>query len=274
MLNLLKQNILFDSHCHLNDEQFDIDRAAVIKEAVAAGVEKIVDVSVDFASFEHAQSYYAQFSESLLPTLGIHPELTIPGSDLYDKNINEDSLGSITAKLEQLFSQNKTIQVVGECGLDYYWLEKSVKDKAEREKIKTLQQDLFKVQLDLAVKYRLPVTVHARNAHKEAIEILAEYADKVKIVMHSFTGTYIQASEILEMGMLIGINGIVTYPSAGELAAAVKKIIKEKKAESVKQLYTAGIVLETDAPYLSLQQKRGNRNEPSSIKLLSEILVA
>src|SRR3990167_8586052 len=107
MLNLLKQNILFDSHCHLNDEQFDIDRAAVIKEAVAAGVEKIVDVSVDFASFEHAQSYYAQFSESLLPTLGIHPELTIPGSDLYDKNINEDSLGSITAKLEQLFSQNK-----------------------------------------------------------------------------------------------------------------------------------------------------------------------
>jgi TatD DNase family protein len=273
MEELLKQNKLFDSHCHLSDSKFDHDRDEVISQARKAGLAGIADVAVDLNSYSKIKSYSTEHPGFIIPGIGFHPELLIPGSDLYDPGLNETEIAKLTEEMEVILASDKSVGLVGECGLDYYWLKKSVQKEDVFQRIKTLQQKLFTSQLKLAVKHELPVSVHARDAHADAMRLLAEYSAKVTVIMHSFTGDYAQASEILEAGMFIGINGIVTYPSAKVLREGLKQIISEKRVSSIPELYAAGIILETDSPYLTPQQKRGSKNTPDSVGIIAEFLL-
>ena len=137
---------------------------------------------------------------------------------------------------------NQDIVAIGEIGLDYSRLEDD-----QLEVINT-QRRLFKKQIELANAYDLPVVIHSRDATVDTLEILREM--KPKGVWHSFTGTDTELVEISDLGLYIGINGIVTFPSAKTLAATVSDMPLER------------LIIETDCPFLAPQEYRGQRCEP------------
>ncbi len=263
---------LIDSHAHLSDKAFDADRAEVIGRASAAGVTKIVDAGTDIGSSRKILAYYPEFKEQLLPAAGIHPEILIPGSDLYKPEVGEQEIPQMLKEVDQLLAEHPEIFMVGECGLDYYWLEKNVTDQDKLEEIKILQTMLLRGHLQLAEKYNKPVTVHCRNAFDDMLSLFREFFGKISGVMHSFTYGPEEAEKVWDAGWMIGINGIVTYPSANNLRDFILDRIKVAQVSDPSGLYQAGIVLETDAPYLGLEPNRSARNEPEAVKRLFEYL--
>lgn len=262
------QNFLFDSHCHLYDKQFDNDRENVIKNAIQSGVQKIVDVATDVESAKKILDYSARFSKNILPTVGIHPEVFVPGSDLYKETLDSGWIDSQILEIDNLLKSNPgKFFMIGECGMDLYWLKKNNVSAEVFEHSKKFQSELFTRQVELAKTYGLPLTVHSREALDDCLAILDKYSD-VKAIMHSFTGDYEQAKKILDQGLAIGINGIITYSSAQELRSTIQKIVGTVK-EPV-DLYNKHIYLETDSPYLGVGELRGKRNQPKIINLLFE----
>jgi TatD DNase family protein len=127
---------------------------------------------------------------------------------------------------------------------------------------------LLRGHLQLAEKYQKPVTVHCRNAFNDTTALFREFFGKVRGVMHSFTYGLEEAEKVWELGWMIGINGIVTYPSASNLRDFILNKLKVAQISTPSELYKAGIVLETDAPYLSPEPERAKRNEPEAVKRL------
>jgi|GEM_PF-845201 len=296
--DLIQQYKLFDSHCHLNNKEFNKDRTRVIQQAFQQGIEAIIDVGMDIRSSQKSIEItsHQQFQDKIFSTIGIHPEVFIPGSDLYEEN--EIDLENIINELTEFISHNlKYIAFIGETGLDYYWLEKNTNiDNEIMGRAKSRQQQMFLRHIELARKFNLPLTIHSRSSVDDCINLIID--KNVKGVFHSLTpdelarGTifdqkkifYDQVNTILEMGFFIGINGIITYKSAKILREVFTKVIKEKTQQQkveptiihiVENLYNAGFVLETDSPLLkpsgftSLQKKR---NEPGAVKVILEFL--
>ena len=221
--------MLVDTHLHLINENYDI--AEVINRAKKAGVEKLVvsgaDIEDNFLNIEKLEKY-----KNVFFTCGYHPEVA--------NKVGENEL----KKLEKLL-ENDRVVAVGEIGLDYYY-GKENKDK---------QKELFKKQLDLAKKHKLPVVIHTRDAFLDTFNILKEY--KLTGVIHCFSGSKEIAVQYIELGYLLGIGGVVTFKNSN-----LKNVLKEIGLEN--------IVLETDSPYLS--PDRGNKNEPANIKTIAEFI--
>lgn len=225
-------NFFCDTHAHVYKEYYD-DIDLVLKNAKDVNVSLIVNSAVDKNSAVEVLDLCSKY-DCFYATLGIHPEY----SKIY--------LTSDLEYIEENLLCNKVI-AVGEIGLDYHY------DDYDKDS----QIQLFRKQLDLAVKYNLPVIIHSRDAVMDTINILSEY--NVKGVIHSFSGSYEVAMQYIKMGFLLGLNGVVTFKNCN---------MKDYLAN----IDLSNIVLETDSPYLTPVPYRGKRNEPNNIVNIADFL--
>ena len=221
------KHYLTDTHAHIYSEEFDKDRRDVVFNAHKAGVKKILLPNIDSTSIEGMLKLAKKYPHNIFPMMGLHPTSV---EDDFEKELNivEEWLGK-----EKFYA-------VGEIGIDLYW-DKTFLDE---------QIIAFEKQIDLALKHDLPIVIHARESFDKIFEILdRKYVPELRGVFHSFTGTIEQAKKITtEYKFYIGINGIITFKNS-------------HLPEVVKDIDVKHILLETDAPYLSPEPKRGKRNE-------------
>ena len=227
---------LVDTHCHLNFEVFDNEHSKIIIDAGRFGVKMIINPAVDVVSSQDVVKMADQ-NQNIFAAIGVHPNETM--------SWNEDSL----IILENL-ALNKKVVAIGEIGLDYY------RDRSPREK----QLQVLEKQLDLAAKFNLPVIIHNRAANQDILSILEAWQSSLVAqdsplaespgVLHSFSADYETAVRGLDRNFFLGVTGPITFPSAREL----REIVSEIPLES--------LLLETDAPFLAPQPRRGKRNEP------------
>lgn len=227
--------MLTDTHTHLNAEQFDEDRDLVIQRALEQGVTRIVNVGFNRetipSSIELAERY-----EFIYSTVGWHPQ---DAKDMRDEDL---------AWIEELCSHEKVV-AIGEIGLDYYW-DTSPKD---------VQQEVFRKQIRLARKLKMPIVIHNRDAHADVVRILQEEnAAEVGGIMHCFSGSWETAKQCLDMNFYISFGGPVTFKNA-----------KQPK-EVLAQVPLDRLLVETDAPYLTPHPFRGKRNETGYVRLVAE----
>ena len=220
---------LIDTHCHLNDEQYDADVAEVIERAHSAGVLWLVNIGYDVDSSRKAIGQ-ASLHPSVKATVGIHP---------HDA---KTATKSALAKLRELAAREEVI-AFGEIGLDYYY------DNSPRD----IQREAFRQQMELAKSLKLPVVIHSRDATKDTLEILREYAP-LQGIMHCFSGSFETAQICMDLGMYMAFGGAITFKNANRLREVVAKVPWE------------WIVVETDCPYLTPEPFRGRRNEPAHLQ--------
>lgn len=239
--------ILIDTHTHLYEEQFDIDRTTMIERAISSDVAKLIIPNVDTTTIQPMLDIVKQFPNNIFPMIGLHPcyvkqatykqELAIMEKYLFSKPMTNDS---------QLMTN---FVAVGEIGIDLHW------DKTTL----AIQKEAFEIQCDWAIEKKLPVAIHARESTYVLIEILKKRKQNPSGVFHCFTGSLEEAKEIIKLGFYLGIGGVVTYKNT-HLRETLKHIPLDK------------IVLETDAPYLPPVPYRGKRNESAYTKIVAETL--
>ncbi|MFD9628700.1 TatD family hydrolase [Peribacillus muralis] len=227
--------MLFDTHVHVNADQFNEDLEEVIQRAKEAGVNNMVVVGFDRPTIKRAMELVETY-DFMYAAVGWHPVDAI--------DMTEDDLRWI----EELSSHPKVV-AIGEMGLDYHW-DKSPKD---------VQVEVFRKQIRLAKKVGLPIVIHNREATADIVKILKEEeASSVGGIMHCFSGSAETALECINMNFYISLGGPVTFKNAKkpkEVAAAVP---------------LDRLLIETDCPYLAPHPFRGKRNEPSYVKLVAE----
>lgn len=274
--SLIDKNILFDSHCHLNDSSFDADRDAVVQNAIHNETEKIFDIGINFESSKNAIENSIKYPNTIA-SIGIDMETLIPGSDIFE--ISTESVFEQFGQLENLLVQNKNhVGMIGETGVDNYWLQQQNATLSSKRILDSLelQKLLFKMHIKLAQKYSLPLTIHSREATDICLQIL-DHEDYANGVFHSLTphknmdenDYYNLSMTILERGIYIGVNGIVTFKNAHTIRNTYMKILQERTGKSsnfeVSDWYSSGFVFETDSPFLAPEGMRGTRNEPKNI---------
>ncbi len=231
--------MLIDTHCHLNFEAFDKDRAVVLERAKQAGVAAVINPGTHLRDSRQVVALSEEIPE-LYAAIGFHP------------NDAADCDEAALAQLKQLSSAPKVV-AVGEIGLDYYW------DEAPRP----VQWAVFENQLALAKEIDRPVIIHQRDSAADTMAILRQWAaDRIRpgLVLHSFSGDQAMAEEAVDLGFYIGISGPVTFKNARELPNIVASLPANR------------LIVETDAPFLSPHPYRGKRNEPARVKLIAERL--
>ncbi|MCM3006897.1 TatD family hydrolase [Priestia koreensis] len=227
--------MLFDTHVHLNAEQYDEDLQEVIDRALEAGVENMVVVGFDEETINKAMELVERY-DFLYASVGWHP---VDAIDMTDEHL---------AWLEELAAHPKVV-ALGEMGLDYHW-DKSPKD---------VQKEVFRKQIRLARKVNLPIIIHNRDATEDVVEILSEENVKeVGGIMHCFTGSLEVAKQCMDMNMYISYGGPVTFKNA------------KKPKEVVVDIPLDRLLIETDCPYLTPHPHRGKRNEPGYVSLVAE----
>lgn len=219
-----------DTHAHLYDEAFDSEEDAAIERAISSGVDRIIFPDIDSQTRDLMFAIADRHPGSVFPCLGLHP--TSVGKD-WEKDM-ADVEGYISRK----------IYAIGEIGMDCYWSKEFIKE----------QQEVFRIQLELADKLHLPVIIHSRESTELIINTLKECRHlNLKGVFHAFSGSVETFRELQRLGdWYIGIGGVLTYKKASI-------------AETVKEIPLERILLETDSPYLTPVPFRGKRNESSYI---------
>ncbi|MCL6571788.1 MAG: TatD family hydrolase [Bacillus sp. (in: Bacteria)] len=227
--------MLFDTHVHLNATQYDEDLQEVISRAQNEGVTNMVVVGFDRPTILKAMELADNY-EFIYACIGWHP---VDAIDMTEKDLEW---------IEELTAHPKVV-AIGEMGLDYHW------DKSPKE----IQQEVFRKQIRLAKKVKLPIVIHNREATADIMAILKEEgAEEVGGIMHCFSGSPVIAKECVKMNFYISLGGPVTFKNA--------KRPKEVAAE----IPLDSLLIETDCPYLAPHPYRGKRNEPSYIKLVAE----
>lgn len=217
---------IVDTHCHLDLEAFDGDRAEVFQRALSAGVHTMILIGYNPERWRTTADLCSQHGY-LRRTVGVHPN---------DAQIWDDQM---SARLRGEIEASRPV-AIGEIGLDFY----RSADNAKQ------QRCAFVAQLEIAAEFNLPVVIHQRAAEDEVIKILADVRPRSG-VMHCFTGNQGYAERCLDLGLYLGIGGVVTYPRSNEIRDAVAAAPLDR------------LVLETDAPFLAPQVQRGKRNESS-----------
>lgn len=223
---------IIDTHAHFNDPKFDGYREELLNSLPSLGVEKIINCGCSDITSLDCIALAEKYPH-IYAAVGYHP-CSVTG----DINI---------MAIEKMLSHEKVV-AVGEIGLDYYW------DKTYI----TEQKAAFRLQLELAKKHDMPVIIHDRDAHADTMEIIREY--RPKGVFHCFSGSVETARELVKMGIYIGIGGVLTFKNSRKLKEVAADIPLEY------------ILLETDAPYLSPEPKRGKTNNSSLIIYVAEAL--
>lgn len=226
-----------DTHTHIYTEEFNDDRAEVVQRAQNAGAVKLFLPNIDESSIEPMLKLCAQYPKLCYPMMGLHPT-ELPANPW-----------PLLEQMEQkLHAHGNPYIAVGEVGIDLYW------DKSRcNEQIAVLRH-----QAEWAVRFHLPLMIHARAAHRELVDTLRPLADDLTGVFHCFGGTADEAHELLSTfcGFSLGIGGVLTFKKSKLPASLHAEVPLER------------IVVETDAPYLAPTPHRGERNEPSYIPLI------
>jgi len=224
---------LVDSHCHLDNEDFNPDRGEVIERALAAGVERMVSIgSGDGPPDLEVAVRLADQHSCVLATVGVHPHDASKATDETYK------------RLADLLKHPKVI-ALGEIGLDYHY------DHSARE----VQRDVFVDQMRVASDARKPIVIHTREAWDDTFALLEEHWKPTGLpgIMHCFSGSPIEAQRCLDLGFYLSFGGIVTFPKSLDIQAAAKMTPGDR------------LLVETDAPFLAPVPKRGKRNEPAFV---------
>lgn len=243
---------LIDTHTHIYDYQFSLDREEAMQRALDAGVRMMLLPNVDASTIAPMLELHVQYPDCTRVMMGLQPEEV---KEDYKEVLSmmEKELGEV--RPASRVSQSRVQYVgVGEVGLDFYW-------DATYEK---QQLDAFETQLEWAKQLHLPLSIHCRNAFDKMVKILEKKQDGgLRGIMHCFTGTEEEAKVYVELGFHLGLGGVTTYKNCG-----VKEYLSNLPLDR--------IVLETDAPYLAPVPCRGKRNEPSFLvhtaKRIAEIL--
>lgn len=227
--------MLFDTHVHLNAWQFKDDRKETIQRAFDAGVRYMVVVGFDHETIPHAIEIAEEY-DTIYAAVGWHP---VDAIDMTEKEL---------AWIEEL-SHHPKVVAIGEMGLDYHW-DKSPKD---------VQAEIFRKQIRLAKKRKMPIIIHNREATEDIIAILEEEnAKEIGGIMHCYSDSVKYVERCLDMNFYISLGGPVTFKNA----PLPKEVAKEVPFDR--------LLIETDAPYLAPHPKRGKRNEPAYVKLVAE----
>lgn len=225
-----------DTHSHIYLPDFDTDRKESMQRCLDSGVVKILLPNIDLTSIDAMHQLKLNFADQVDMMMGIHPcSVDSNYVDLLDR-------------IEKFLHKDQYYGI-GEIGLDLYW------DKSTQR----YQEDAFRTQLSWSIALDLPVSIHSREATEESLQIVEAFGGRIKGVFHCFSGSVEQARRVADIGMYLGIGGVLTYKKS-ELPAIVEN------------LGASCIVLETDAPYLSPVPHRGRRNESSYIPVIGERL--
>ena len=248
----------FDSHCHLDDEKFNIDREQVIPEIYNSGITKFVNCGYSLDSSIKAIELSKKY-DCIYATVGISPNDLSPNwtKDVekideilnQELNKNENSM-TLSHSDEKKFSnqqQTSKIVAIGEIGLDYHY-----------DTDKDIQKQAFIKQINLANKYNLPVTIHTRDAVMDTLDIIKENPVKNKGIFHCCPFNRELIKEGLKLGFYISIAGPITFKNS-------------KNAEEIANLVPMDrLLIETDSPYLAPEPVRGTRNDPRNVKYTAQ----
>ena len=224
--------MIFETHAHYDDEQFDSGREALLASLPDCGIKRVVNIGASIAStrssIELAEKY-----DYIYAAVGVHP------SEIAE--LDEERF----AWLKELTKLEKVV-AVGEIGLDYYW------DK--EPEVQERQRYWFRRQMDLAREVGLPIVVHSRDAAADTMQVMKEaHAEEIPGVIHCYSYSPEMAQEFIKMGYYIGVGGVVTFKNAKKLKETVEQIPLER------------ILLETDCPYMAPEPNRGKRNDSGNI---------
>lgn len=214
---------MIDTHAHILSEFYD-DIDELIEELKSKDIIKVINCADSIETSKEVLNIYNKYEGYLLPAVGIHPE-----------NIDNSNLKTI----ENIIKEHKVF-AIGEIGLDYHYNDEN-KDE---------QKEYFIKQLDLALKYDLPVIIHIREAMQECFDILK--TRKNKGIIHCFSGSVEMAREYIKLGYKLGIGGVLTFKNS-------------KLYEVIEKIDLKDIVLETDSPFLSPKPFRGKKNKPCNV---------
>ena len=229
--------IITDTHTHLYSEEFNDDRDAMIKRAIAQNVSRFFIPAIDSTYTESMLQLEKEFPDHIFLMMGLHPTHV---KDNYKEELKH---------VEEMLAKRK-FYAVGEIGIDLYW------DKSTLG----IQQEAFRHQIKLAKKYKLPIVIHCRESFNEIFEVLeTEKSDDLFGIFHCFTGTLEQAHRAIGYNMKLGIGGVVTFKNG-------------KIDQFLNQIDLKHLVLETDSPYLAPAPYRGKRNESEYILKVLEKL--
>jgi TatD DNase family protein len=221
--------MIWDTHAHLDDEQFDADREAVIRRAGDAGISTIVNIGYNESSSREAVSLANRYP-FIYAAVGVHPH---------------DAEGCTEKTWESLLklAQNPKVVAWGEIGLDYF------RDLSPRE----IQRAVFIRQLELADEAGLPVIIHNRDAHGDTLQLIKKHLPAAGGVFHSYSGSWEMAKELLRLGFYLSFSGPLTYKNARHTLEVAANVPEDR------------FVVETDCPYLPPEPYRGKRNEPAYV---------
>ncbi len=229
----MTESILVDSHAHLDTGYFKEDRDKVIKRANDGGVDYIITVGVDLKSSREAIDIASKY-KGIYAAVGFHPH-NAKRATMEDMNL-----------LINLATGSEKVVAWGEIGLDFF---KNYSSQHE-------QMDIFQQQLGIASELDLPVIIHDREAHDQVLSIIGNH--RLRGVIHCFSGDSELANRFIEMGFYISIPGTVTYKKASRIRRVVAEIPLDY------------MLIETDSPFLTPHQKRGERNEPLFVKYVAQ----
>ena len=216
-----------DDHCHLGHLD-DVD--AALAQAAEVGVVRVVDVGTDVTDSTEAADRAAVHGQ-VWATAGVHPHEAKHGLD----------------GLEALLGRDE-VRAVGECGLDYHY------DHSPRD----TQRDVFRAQVELAHRFERALVIHTREAWDDTFAVLDEVGVPARTIFHCFSGGEVEADRALAVGAHLSFSGIVTFPKADDLRAAVARCPDER------------LLVETDAPFLTPVPHRGKPNQPGFVHLVGE----
>ena len=233
--------MLIDTHSHIYEPEFDSDREQALQRCIEHDVQMLLLPAIDGESYERMFDLARQHPQMVRPMMGLHPT-----------SVNENphwqrDLAQVEAFLQQPPQGVDRFWGVGEIGLDFYW----------SKEYKEEQIAAFEAQVEMAIKYDLPIVVHTRDAWAEMCEVMEKFAGRgVRGVFHAFSDDVDSYQKLKKCGdFLFGVGGVVTFK-------------KSKLAEVVKQMDLADIILETDCPYLTPVPHRGERNESSYVRFI------
>lgn len=231
-----------DTHTHPYDEAFDNDRDEALQRAIDNGVTKWIFPAVDISTYKSQSLLAKRYPSNSFMAMGLHPTSVNKGW--------KEELSFVEDKFSQWADNDmreENYYAVGEVGLDGYWSTEFMKE----------QMEVLSAQIDLAIKYNLPIIIHLRSAMDQMFDMLESKPHILRGVFHAFSGSYETYCRIKKYGdFKIGIGGVVTFKNASVV-------------ESVKKIALNDIVLETDSPWLTPAPYRGKRNESSYIPLIA-----
>lgn len=225
--------MFFDTHAHYDSGSFNPDRFEILDSMPDGNVGLIIDPGCDLISSKTAIELAEKY-DFIYAAVGWHPE------DI--EKLDDESY----AELEKLAEHPKCV-AIGEIGLDYYW------DARYKEE----QKELFRRQIELAIRLNKPVIVHDREAHQDSFDIVCDYPG-LRGVFHCYSGSAEMARELLKRGWYLGFDGPITYKNA------------RKALEVLEMCPMDRILIETDSPYLAPVPNRGKRNDSRQLKFVVE----